>query len=195
MADDINFDESQEDARKERIRRQNADYYARHRDEINQRSKQYYQDNKQDLRPKRRVHEKKYREKHAEYVRKRKHDWDVENAERCAEYAAARYRQCREMTERAKFVCPAFMFLTHVRAESVATYSIAYKPGERVVPKMVKLCDALRVMDSRICPLVRRGTQDPAEMAAQCPMRGAFLISGAACEIAKIAKILRQNQK
>ena len=99
------------------------------------------------------------------------------------------------MTERAKFVCPAFMFLTHVRAESVATYSIAYKPGERVVPKMAKLCDALRVMDSGICPLVRRGTQDPAEMAAQCPMRGAFLISGAAREIAKIAKILRQNQK
>jgi len=187
--------EEDKESKRERIKRQNSAYYEQHRDEINERSKRYYMENKERLREKRRKHEKLYRERHAEYVRQRKHEWDITNAEANSAKAAARYRQCREMTERAKFVCPVFKFLTFVRKESVATYSIAYKPGERVVPKMARVCNALRVMDSKICPLVLRGITSQEQMSAICPMNAAFKISGAVTEIAKIAAILRENQK
>lgn len=183
------------DAEKERLKRKNAEYYARNREKLNQRAKERYQEHKDEMRPKRRKHEKKYRENHAEYVRARKHEWDVKNAEKCAKYAAARYRACREMTERAKFICPVFKFLTFVRKESVATYSIAYRPNERIVPKIARVCSALQVMNSAICPLVSHESSDPEKMKAECPMNAAFRIPGAAAEIAYLAKILRENQK
>lgn len=182
-------------AEKERLKRKNAEYYARNRERLNQRAKERYQEHKAEMRPQRRKHEKKYRENHVEYVRARKHKWDMENAEACAKYAASRYRACREMTERAKFICPVFKFLTFVRKESVATYSIAYKPNERVVPKMARVCPALQVMNSKACPLVSHGTTNPEKMKSECPMNAAFQIPGAAVEIANLAKILRENQK
>lgn len=180
---------------KEILKRKNAEYYARNKEKLNQRAKERYLSNKEAMRPYRRKQEKLYRERHAEYVRERKRKWDEQNAEACSAYASARYKMCREMTERAKFECPVFKFLTFVRKESVATYSIAYKPTERVVPKMAKVCDALRVMNGRICPLVVHGTKDVDTMMSECPMNKAFKIPGAATRIAEIAALMKINQK
>lgn len=188
-------DKNDLDAKQERIKQNNASYYAQHRDEIIERSKQYYAAHKDALRPKRRGYEKTYRKRHAEHVRQRKQNWDAKNLQAQVTYAAARYKQCAEMTQRAKFICPVFQFLTQVRHESVATYTLAYRQNERVVPKAAKKCDALRVMDARLCPLVVHDITDAEQMAANCPMNRAFLISGAGAEIARRIKQMNESQK
>ncbi|MBQ8293860.1 MAG: hypothetical protein IJX89_00540 [Alphaproteobacteria bacterium] len=177
------------------LQQRNAEYYAHNKQTIIQRSKNYYQKNKQLLRPKRRTYEKNYREKHKDYIKQRKHIWDTENAQACKEYAAKRYRIVKEMTQRAAFVCPSFVFLSQVRKTSIETYKLAYGQNERVIPKIAKLCPALEKMSPGICPLVRRDFETVEQMTEVCPMKRAFLIPRAADAITQCARTLREQMR
>jgi len=98
-----------------------------------------------------------------------------------------------EMTERAKLICPAFMFLGDVWAKDPTKYHYAYKSSKSPIPEVAKSCNALRVMDNRICPLVARGIKEPAEMERVCPMKGAFRFDEGAIVIARFAAALARN--
>lgn len=187
---------------KESVNQYRKDYYIKNKDKAIENAKAWAKQNPDKMKDYRR----KYYIKNKERMKQQIYQWRLEHPEKVAEYERdrrvknpnyfrqknnERYRIVMEMTECAKQICPAFMFLTNIRMIDAGLYQLAYKPKERVVPKVAKVCDALGTMDAKLCPLVAREITDTREIESTCPMSGAFKIDGAANQIAQIAKLLR----
>ena len=188
-----NFVNDAAELKRQRLRRADAKYRETHRAEIKERKHQYYLAHKEELSPKNRARAMLAYENNKEKSRENHKQWLKKNKLHCKQYSAEYNRKSREMTNRAKQICPAFMFLSNVRRKNLQKYTCAYGINERVVLKTAKVCDALRVMDNQICPLVSREISDAIEMENTCPMKGAFIFDESATIIAYFAAALAKN--
>ena len=164
------------ESHQEEIRKRKKQYEIAHKEEISERRKKYRETKKAEIREK----NKKWRAEHPEYekqraqrpqrkkymkeyhrryveqnleaVQKRKRAWYEANKERLIEQEHQGRQILKQQAETAQKICAAYVFLLQLKKTDNAQYQMLYRPQQKPLIEMLRLCPALQNMDASLCP-------------------------------------------
>ena len=198
----------------EEIKKRKKQYEIAHKEEISERRKKYREARKAEIREK----SKKWREEHPEYdkqraqrpqrkkymkeyrkkyikqnreaVQKQKRAWYEANKAILAEREKERRQKLKQQSENALKICAAYLFLLQLRKTDKAQYQMLYRPQQKPLIQMLKICPALQNMDASLCPFCNSECNNSVDA---CCNHKVLELSGAVDKIKQIASGLIKN--